>query len=247
MRIADVLGTGQHQLVVTPLNGGEGSGIRLLAFPFPEDPVAGSWTPVVMDGSLNRAHNHWHWTEGEDGRVRTLVASQEGLNIVDRTENGFRLQPISNGALGEKPTEKGAGEVKLGSLGSAKLMATIEPMHGNQVVAYVGNGIDANMERVVLDDSFTQGHAVWCADFDGDGRDEIVAAHREPTGDQPPGIYIYRSVDDSGQKWTKQLLDAPMACEDVWCADFDGDCAIDILAGGRKTHDVNLYFNRNAN
>ena len=244
MRVADVLGRGSEQLVVTPLNGSEGSGIRLLAFPVPADPVAGPWVPIVLDGSLNRAHNHWHWKDEASGNVRTLVASQEGLNIVDRHETGFRLTPVSAGASGEKPTSRGSGEVKLGALGSQSLLAAIEPMHGNQVVAYVGQDIDQQMRRVVLDDTFTQGHAVWCADFDDDGRDEIVAAHREATGDQPPGIYIYRSADESGQSWTRQLLDAPMACEDVWCADFDGDGRVDILAGGRSTHDVNLYFNR---
>jgi hypothetical protein len=149
------------------------------------------------------------------------------------------------GAGGDKPTLKGCGEVKPGRLKEKLLLATIEPMHGNQVVVYVGEEeIDSNMKRVVLDDSFSQGHAIWCADLDGDDVDEVIAAHREPSGDQPPAIYLYQAQDDSGETWKRELLDLPMACEDVWCADFNSDGKIDILAGGRATHDVNLYLNQ---
>jgi hypothetical protein len=244
MRMADVLGQGRDQLVVSPLNGSQGSGIRLLAFPIPDDPVAGPWTPVVLDASLNRAHNHWHWSATQDATPKTIVASQEGLSIVERGSSGFQLTRIAQGIAGETPEQRGCGEIKLGSLGSQKLLATIEPMHGHQVVVYVGPEIGEGMKRVVLDESFVQGHAVWCADLDGDGLDDVIAAHREPAGDVAPGIYLYHASDASGEQWNRTLLDRPMACEDIWCDDFDGDGQIDILAGGRATHDVNLYLNR---
>ena len=128
------------------------------------------------------------------------------------------------------------------------MLATIEPMHGNQVVVYLGQKLNKHMQRVVLDESLAQGHAIWCADFDGDGRDEVVAAHREAKADGSlAGIYLYQSTDAKGQRWQRSLLDAPMACEDLWCADFNGDGNIDILAGGRSTHDVNLYLNQTTN
>lgn len=247
MRMADVLGRGHQQLVVTPLLGSDGSGVRLLAFPIPPDPVAGPWTPVVMDGSLNRVHNHWHWIGKEGAAARTIVASQEGLSLVNRTDNGFRLTRIAAGTDGSQPDQRGSGEVKLGTFGESDLLATIEPMHGHQVVVYVGDEIGEGMRRQVLDDSFVQGHAVWCADFDGDGFDEVVAAHREPAGDRAAGIFVYQASDPSGDHWNRQLLDMPMACEDVWCDDFNGDGRIDILAGGRSTHDVNLYLNETSN
>lgn len=244
MRMADVLGSGRDQLIVSPLNATTGNGIRLLAFPIPADPAEDAWQPVVIDGSLNRAHNHWH-LEAEKGADSTLVASQEGLTLITREGNQFLLQRLAAGAESDEPSQSGTGEVKNGKLGELEMLATVEPMHGNQVVVYVGNRIDAEMKRVVLDDTYVQGHAVWCADFDGDGRDEVVAAHREPKADgQPAGIYLYRAEDDAGTSWSRQKLDQPMACEDVFCADFDGDGKIDILAGGRATHDVNLYLNR---
>ena len=246
MRFADVLGTGRNQLVVSPLNGGEGSGIRLLAFPIPANPAKDSWTPQILDRSLNRAHNHWHLPGGAGQADQTLVASAEGLSLVQRkTAGGFGLTPIAAGAKSDKPTQRGTGEVKRGEFASQTMLATIEPMHGNQVVVYLGPKVEPEMKRIVLDDSFVQGHAVWCADLDGDGRDEVIAAHREPKADgTAAGIYLFRSSDPSGTTWTRQLLDSPMASEDVWVADFDGDSKLDILAGGRATHDVNLYLNR---
>ncbi|QDT07140.1 FG-GAP repeat protein [Rubripirellula lacrimiformis] len=232
MRFADVLGRGRDQLVVTPLNAVGEPGIRLMAFSIPADPVAGPWQPVVMDGSLNKAHNHWH----RSGPVTdTIVASDEGLTRLVKSKDGFQSERLS---------EQASGEVKSGVLGDRKMLATIEPMHGSRVAVHIGDQVGPHMKRIVLDDSYAQGHAVWCADFDGDGRDEVVAAHREPKSDgTAPGIYLYRSDDESGDHWTKQAIDLPMACEDVWCADFNGDGRVDILAGGRATQDVNLYLN----
>jgi len=247
MRFADVLGTGRDQLVVTPLNGDGSNGIRLLAFPIPTKPDSGPWTPQVMTRSLNRAHNHWHITNSRSlGPDQTIVASQEGLNLVEHEASGkFKVTPIAKGASGERPTLRGSGEVKKGKLGSKTMLAAIEPMHGNQVVVYLGDSLQSAMKRVVLDDSFAQGHAIWCADFDGDGQDEVVAAHREAKTDStPPGVYLYQASDAGGMQWKRTKLDSPMACEDLWCDDFDGDGKIDILAGGRATHDVNLYLNR---
>ena len=247
MRFADVLGTGKDQLVVTPLNGDGSSGIRLLAYPIPDQPADQNWTPKVMTRSLNRAHNHWHIDNSKkDKPDHTIVASQEGLSLVQRNPDGsFSLSEISKGATGDRPPQSGSGEVKKGKIGANLLLATIEPMHGNQVVVYLGEALNNEMQRIVLDDSFAQGHAIWCADFDGDGKDEVVAAHREAKADgTPPGIYLYQSTDGSGEHWKRTQLDSPMACEDLWCDDFDGDGKVDILAGGRSTHDVNLYLNQ---
>lgn len=174
------------------------------------------------------------------------MASQEGLNLVRRaTDGSFSVTNISKGAVSEQAAQCGSGEVKKGRFGRRIMLATIEPMHGNEVVVYLGKALNDQMQRIVLDQSLAQGHAVWSADFDGDGNDEVVAAHRQPKADgTSPGIYLYRAKDASGEHWERTLLDAPMACEDIWCDDFNGDGKLDILAGGRATHDVNLYLNQ---
>ena len=247
MRFADVLGTGRDQIIVTPLNGDANSGIRLLAYPIPDQPATANWTPKIMARSLNRAHNHWHIPNNKPNQPEdTLVASQEGLSLVQRAADGsFSVTGISKGAASEQPTQQGSGEVKKGKFGHQIMLATIEPMHGNQVVIYLGKVLNDKMQRIVLDESFAQGHAIWCADLDGDGKDEVVAAHRQPKADgTPPGIYLYHAADENGERWERTQLDAPMACEDLWCDDFNGDGRVDILAGGRATHDVNLYLNQ---
>jgi hypothetical protein len=34
-----------------------------------------------------------------------------------------------------------------------------------------------------------------------------------------------------------------MACEDLQVADLDGDGHLEIIAAGRRTHNVKIYFN----
>ncbi len=251
MKFADILGTGRPQLVVSPLNASTGTGVRLLAFPIPADPQNGPWTPIVADGSLNRLHNHWHLQEPGAMRAETITASEEGISrLSPLPAGGFERVSIAAGASGKQPTDRGAGEVKAGRLASGQaILGTIEPMHGNQVVIYLVNHPyqPTNGARIVLDESFNQGHAIAFADLDGDGSDELIAGFRQPTqGDDPgPGIFIYRATDTEGRSWEKSTLDAErMACEDLTCGDFNGDGKMDILAGGRASQNVRLYLNQ---
>lgn len=256
MSFADVLGNGETALVVSPLNATTGAGVRLLAYPIPADPTTNAWQPIVIDGSLNRVHNHFHTQfrsepiAGE-ASVVTLAASEEGLSLLQHAASkGFALKSLVPGAQGETPAEKGAGEIKALSLGQQQwLLATIEPMHGNQVVVYSlsteAEPIVSN--RRVLDESFNQGHAVAIADLFGDERPEIVAGFRQPRNASPvgPGIIIYQAQDEAMSKWTAIPLDlTKMACEDLLCHDFDGDGKFDVVAGGRATRNVRLYRNQ---
>ena len=80
------------------------------------------------------------------------------------------------------------------------------------------------------------------ADVDGDGADEIVFGHSDTP--QVHGVQVYDAVDATGAKWQKHLVDAGgMATEDLIAADVTGDGRVDIIAGGRATHNVKLYIN----
>lgn len=252
MRFANVLGLDQPQLVVSPLNATQGEGVRLMAFSIPDNPREDRWPITVLDDGLNRMHNHWHLDVNGDGVAATLTASQEGINLLRHEGDGtFTRQLVGSGIAGDTPEASGAGEVKSGRLPNGlQFMATIEPMHGHSVVVYTTSSEQLApgelADRYVLDESLAQGHAVWLVDLDGEPGDEIVIGHREPgTGEVVgPGIYIYKANDGAGTSWTKHILDdGGIAVEDLICSDLDNDGDVDIIAGGRATRNLKVYWN----
>jgi hypothetical protein len=246
MRFGDVLGTGKPQLVTSPLNKTTGSGVRLIAFEIPSHPRTDSWKPTVLDAALDKLHNHWIMDFDRGGKLDILTASLEGISLIRRT-NGQAFTRTRLGAGGPAPTP-GAGEVKVGKLkGGAKFIASIEPMHGHQVVAYTAPTSTSDLwTRHMLDDSLKEGHAAWAADLDGDGVDEIIVGHRVK-GNSPiagPGVYVYKAQDAAGSSWQKHVIDdGGIAVEDLVAADLNGDGRIDIVAGGRATHNIIFYEN----
>ncbi|MGH9339243.1 MAG: FG-GAP repeat domain-containing protein [Acidobacteriota bacterium] len=246
VRWGDVLGTGQAQLIVSPLNRTQGDGVRLLAFEIPQDPRSGPWNSIVLDQSMNRMHNHWMTDLNGDGRDEVITASREGVFLIERAvQDSWDKKKLANGFPGSEPDNSGAGEVKVGKLSNGQtVIATIEPMHGTSAVAYTAPPSGQELwTRTVLDDSLQRGHAVWLADLDRDGSDEIIVGHSEKgTGSiAGPGVYIY----DSGESgWQKHVLDnGGIAVEDIVATDLNGDGWIDIIAGGRDTHNIKLYLN----
>jgi hypothetical protein len=250
MRFGDVLGLGRPQLTVSPLNATNGAGVELSAYEIPADPRKDMWKRTVVDHSLNRMHNHWHLKvqQGHDG---FFTASQEGVHLLAKAGNDWQRIQIGRGAEGSKPEEQGAGEVKLGTLKDRrKFLATVEPMHGHMAVVYLlaaGQETEPSRKRIVLDDTLKQGHAVGCADFDGDQDDDVAVGFREPgTGDvKGPGVFVFENVDGNGETWKKHVIDnGGMATEDLVVADLNADGRPDIVAGGRATKNVKLYVNR---
>jgi hypothetical protein len=249
MRWADVLGAGTPQLTVSPLNATTGAGVDFSAFEVPKNPTKDQWKQRIIDDSMNRMHNHWH-TPAERDLMGTLTASQEGVHFLARKGTAWSRIEIGRGADGAKPEEQGAGEVKVGKLKNGKqFVATVEPMHGTMAVVYrlSSKGLWAKAdERIVIDDTLKQGHAVWCADFDGDGDDDVAVGFREPgTGDDKgPGVLVFENVDDNGGEWKKHVIDdGGMATEDLVAGDLDGDGKPEIVAAGRATKNVKLYRN----
>lgn len=245
-RWADVLGTGRAQLVISPLNKSEGQGVRLMAFTIPADPVRDRWPSSVLNADLNRMHNHWHLTFDGDETVDTLTASQEGVTLVQRSGDQWKATRLADGAPGDEPVQRGAGEIKLGHLvGGTRFITTVEPMHGHSLVVYTAPpnaDAGAMWQRHVVESGFQRGHALWTSDLDGDGSEEIVFGH----SDTPKtfGVIVYKCTDKLGTAWQKSVVDSGgMATEDLVVADLTGDGRPDIVAGGRATHNVTLYVN----
>ena len=101
--------------------------------------------------------------------------------------------------------------------------------------------------RIIIDDTLNRGHALWTCDIDGDGGDEIVLGFSDP-GPGPikgPGVFIYKADDATATKWAKHTIDdGGIATEDLICADLNGDGKLDIVAGGRASHNVKLYLQK---
>lgn len=251
MSFADVLGTGHPQLVVSPLNRSiDGkTGVRLLAFSIPADPKADRWVPTELDETLNRMHNHTHTDWDGNGTLDTITASEEGVYLIRKEAAGFQKTQLGTGAPSDQPELRGAGEIKLGKLKNGdRFLATIEPMHGNSAVIYKQNTDDKlPLKRIPIEHSMKQGHAVWTADLDGDGTDEVLIGHREAGNGsvRGPGLYVFSAQDETGERWNKHVIDdGGIAVEDALIADFNDDGKLDLLAGGRATQNVKLYLNQ---
>jgi hypothetical protein len=147
---------------------------------------------------------------------------------------------------------RGASEIK-----STKKMpdanpviATIEPWHGTQVVTYTPPKGGAKLwDRHVLDDHLRWGHAVWFADLDGDGADELVIGVRDDpakgdTFKEHRGVRVYKCTDGTGAKWDRHIIeDGGVAVEDLTVADLNADGKPDIIAVGRQTKNCRIYWN----
>lgn len=251
MSFADVLGKGRPQLVLSPLLKTDGAGVRFEALEIPANPKTDRWPATILDESLNRMHAHTHVDWDQTAPIDSLVGAAEGVFLISRKADGtFAKMLLGTGAEGATLDAKGVGEVKVGRWNKSgqKFLATVEPMHGTMAVVYFPSADSTQpWTRHVFDTTLKQGHAAWCADLDGDGRDEIIIGHRE-AGPGPvvgPGLYVFQSTGDEPTMWKKHVLDdGGCAVEDALAADFNGDGRPDLVAGGRATHNVKLYINR---
>jgi hypothetical protein len=59
------------------------------------------------------------------------------------------------------------------------------------------------------------------------------------------GVRIYSTSDGKGATWNRNDVDeGGVAIEDLAAADLDGDGKIDIVAVGRATKNVRIYWNK---
>ena len=124
-------------------------------------------------------------TSTATARMRSSRRPGKASSCSDATRRVTGRRRSSGRGTRTSQPNKGASEVKVGRLRDGKrYIATIEPWHGFQVVVYTppksGEGL---WDRRVIDEPVKWGHAVWCADLDGDGDDETD--HRPARPERP--------------------------------------------------------------
>lgn len=244
---------GDFELLVLPLHGrgnkgGKGAGVRALSYQMPVS-VKDPWTTHLLDENMHQTHNleiarNLPQSEGQEN---ILIAGVEGVFLFRFREGSWNRRQIIGG--GEGADFVGAGEVRSGNLpGSGMFIATVEPMHGNQLVTYTpperGSGKQLGIRNVLFEE-MTDGHAVACGDLLGVGSDQIVVGWRGNRGNPDNfGVKLFVPDDAKGKKWSSSDIDPDgMACEDLKLGDLNGDGRLDIVACGRSTKNLRIYFN----
>jgi len=242
-------------LLVMPLHGrgnknGEGEGVKATIYAPPADPHA-EWKSFVLDDSLHMTHNFAVVAPEPDSHVKGvkyLTAAKEGIVWLRFRALNAPPQKIfmakNEGAPGQC---RGAGEVRFGSLGDHQqsFLATVEPMHGNELVYYSVEGErEPKTTRHVLTDKLIQGHALACGDVLGIKKDQIVVGWRGGKPGDNVGLSVWTALDDKGEQWRESKIDDNQtACEDLMLADLDGDGKLDIIAAGRASHNLRVFWN----
>jgi hypothetical protein len=236
---ADVDGDRRPELIVAPLHGPgakgpawDGPAAKLMVFRVPNDPATDPW-PMELAGEVNHIqHNFLVFNADRDPQDELITASKEGLQLWKRSKSGAWARTLVG--------EGAPGEVELGRVGGRRMLATVEPWHGAGVAVYAepADGKGA-WPRTTIETGLSEGHALGWADFDGDGNDELAVGWRRGT----PGLAVY-VVDRNGALKTKMLVDdGGIDCEDLIVGDFNGDRKPDIVASGRATKNIRVYWN----
>lgn len=239
------VGEEKFSLVVSPLHGrgnkgGAGEGVRLLEYTVPSRRESGTWKTTVMESTMHMTHNLDPVQFDSDAAHEVLYGGKEAIMVLDKTGDEWSSRKLIGSDV---EGFVGAGEVRLGKLGGQKMIASIEPMHGNNAVVYTGH--DDHWHRKVLDSNLADGHAVACGDLLGKGSDQVVIGWRGKNKDGKVGIKLFEAKDNQGREWNESWVDDNgMACEDLKVADLDGDGDLDIIAAGRATKNVKVYWNQ---
>jgi len=244
------MGVGKYSLVVVPLHGrgnnalkGEGEAVKILSYEKPANP-RDPWTVTPLSQpnwpALHKTHNLDPGLKSASGSDGLAIASKEGLFFLPGGSSGPLVLVGTNG-IG------GAGEIRIGRLsGQSAFFAAVEPMHGNTLAVYTKSSRTEGLRsRQVIDESLIDGHALACGDLLGLGRDQIVVGWRAMNRPGATvGIRLYTPIDTAGTEWRMTPVDDnTMACEDLALADLNGDGRLDIIAAGRATRNVKVWFN----
>lgn len=235
---------GAYGLVSIPLHGrgnknGEGAGVKHEFYHVPKN-VRNDWQRSLINEDLHISHNFNVTQWDADSAEELLIGGKEGIYVYDASGATWKKSVIAQ--TGEQGFA-GAGEVRNGKLASGKrFIAAVEPFHGNNVATYIETA-SGPWKRTVVDTALNDGHAVAVGDFLAKGSDQFAVGWRGKKAGDSIGVKLFIPNND-GATWTTQDIDTKgMACEDLAAADLNGDGKLDLIACGRSTKNVKIYWN----
>jgi hypothetical protein len=212
---------------------------HVLVFNTGTDPKSGRWSSTII-GHAPVLHAIDVLDIDGDGRSHVLGASNLGVTrfrfVAVAGAPIFMPEALATGAPGVAP-KKGSSEVHVGRLKDGRrFLATVEPWHGTEVAVYLSESSKPLKfgPRTVIDSTLKEGHALWVADVDGDGDDEVFAGFRG----KGTSVLVF---DFNGKTWDRTVVDSAIAAQDLRGGDLDGDGIPDIVAVGGATHNVVWY------
>jgi hypothetical protein len=249
---ADVDGDGHKELFNAPLIGAANvapkyEGKTPLVFYIVPKTWASDWKRLTVTNDLNGITHRVRVVRWDPKlkRDQLLTANFDGVILHTATGKGESMKwdhkLIVKGHDSEEAPRLGTSDVRVAHLGKTRFLAAVEPWHGNEVVVYTDNG-KGGWNRKVIYDQLAEGHEVCVGDFNGDGRDEIVAGDRAKG--KVASSHIFYSMDASGKEWHHEELDhMGMSASGCDVADMNGDGRPDIVMIGGATHNVKWYEN----
>lgn len=233
-------------LIMLPLHGrgnsgGEGAGVKVIGYEM-QDNKGQDWKHWVIDQSMHITHNLEIVRNDEEGES-LYIGGKEGVKAFHYANNEWKPHP-SGAWLVE---DYGFGEIRIGKNASGHQFLTgVEPFHGPTLSVYLPNDdkfTRENLERKELTSAMNQGHGLATGDLLRRGKDQIVIGWREPNDSGNIGIKLFYTSPDLS--WREHWIDKDgMACEDLKVADLDGDGKPEIIASGRSTKNLKIYWNK---
>ncbi len=236
LRWGDIDGSGHVVLVNAPLTGADAvppeyNGHVPLVYYRP-----GEWSrQLVSDENQGVQHGIFIVPWDGLGRDAILTASFSGIDLYRfGADHLWKREVIAPGS--PEPCPKcGSSDVAVGRLRRSRMLAAIEPWHGNEVVVYRKSG--SAWKRDVIDDTLADTHSIVTADLDGDRNDELVVAQRG----KPGRVLVYAA---KGKQWDRTVVEegtmAPASCA---VADLNDDGRIDLVCVGSSTANLKWYEN----
>jgi len=248
---ADVDGDGKKELINAPLIGPKSVApkydedkVSLVYYHVPKD-FDGEWKRLMIDDHMNGILHRARVVKWVDGkRDQILTTGYDGILLHTATGSGDKVRwedtVISKGHE-EAPPRAGTSDVAIGHIKKTRIMAAVEPWHGNEVVVYTPAKAGAWNRKVLFTD-LAEGHEVCVGDFNGDGRDDIVAGDRAKG--KVSSSHVFYAQDDQGAEWKHVVLDEMgMSASGCQVSDINGDGRPDIVMIGGATANIKWYEN----